>query len=195
MSARMTGTPSPIPGGETHIVNHPTVRQRVPVGDSPAEYGAMEAHGVPPSDATFHDRAEAERGPNSHAPVRVATAAKPVKRPDPVPVYIVTEGAAADTILTASPRHITVPNNQADPVRVCGRNFRRNRIGLLNEDTATNIRFAQRPSDLTNGGGALLPWPTNSYMWFETQDELYAVTVSTTLAVTLSIVEEFDTEM
>ena len=50
-------------------------------------------------------------------------------------------------------------------------------------------------ADLTAGGGALLPWPNSSYTWLETQDELFATTVSSTLSVTMSIIEEFDREL
>ena len=99
-----------------------------------------------------------------------------------------------DVFLSSSPRHLTVAaSTGADPTRLCGRNPRRNRIGLLNEDTATNARFAQRPSDLVNGGGALLPWPNSAYLWLETQDELYAQ--STGAAVIVSVIEEFEQEL
>jgi hypothetical protein len=199
MSSRMTGEPSPIPGGETHIVNHPTVRQRVPVGDSPAEYGAMEAHGVPPSDATFHDRAEAERGPNSHAPITVPPAAKVNQRPAPIPVYVVTEGSGVHPLRTATPRHITVPSvNGHDPVPIVGVDDRRTKVRLMNTDAANDIQIGQDLTSLIGDsananktiGGALLPHGMTSYMDIETQDELWAIALTATASVTLNMIIE-----
>lgn len=199
MSPRTVAAPSPIPGGADHIVNHPTVRQRVPVGDSPAEYGAMEAHGVPPSDETFRDRAEAMRGPNSHAPIKVPQAAKPVKRPDPVPVYVVTEGAGTRPLKVSIPRHVMVPGFNADPVLICGQDTKRTKIRLMNNDASNNIRVAHDPTALVvdpgSGnsrtiGGSLLVKGMTGYQDFETQDELWAVTVHATATVELQIIME-----
>jgi len=181
---------SPIPGLTGNITNYDTVRQQpaVPDDDLP-EFRGMMAHGVKHNDERAHERADRERGGSVREPVLKYKA--PQRAIIPVPVTIV-EGASENVFISAAPRHITVPPNAgADPVRVCGRSHR-NRIGLLNEDTATNIRIATRPSDLVNGGGALIPWPANAYFWFETQDELYACTVSATLSVVMSIVEEYD---
>jgi hypothetical protein len=199
LSARQDPAGSPIPGLTGNITNYETVRQKVPIGEALPEHRGMMAHGVPPDgDQTTEERATMERDGTlaQHQPPTPPEHPRPVVRPTPVPVYVVEEGSSGQAFLSASPRNITVPKNTgADPVRVCGRNPRRNRIGLLNEDTATNIRFAQRPSDLVNGGGALLNWPNNSYTWLETQDELWAVTVSVTLSVVMSIIEEFEKEL
>lgn len=185
---------SPIPGLTGNIVNYETVRQEVPVPEPRAQNAGWMAHGVPPEQDTTEERAQSMRGGDFARRGQIHLE-KPLERPVAVPVYIVEAEGGSSVIRCAYPRHITVPNSAADPVRICGRNGNRNRIGLLNEDTATNIRFAQRPSDLGNGGGALLPWPNTSYMWFETQDELYAVTVSSTLSVVMSVIEEFSQEL
>jgi len=198
MSDRTVAAPSPIPGGETHIVNHPTIRQRVPVPDSPAEYGAMEAHGVPPSDATFRDRAESERGPNSHAPVRVSPAAKPVKRPDPVPVYVVAEGGGTRPLKVAIPRHVTVPGFNKDPVPLVGQDIKRTKVRLMNADTANDIAIGHDLSALVLDpgnankaiGGAIIPHGMTGYMDIETQDELWAIALTASTAVTLNIIME-----
>jgi hypothetical protein len=198
-SARQDPAGSPIPGLTGNITNYETVHRAVPVPDPLDEYRGMMAHGVPNASETTEERALMERDgtlAKPHNPPTPPELARPVSRPTPVPVYLVEEGSGAAAFLSSSPRNITVPKNVgADPVRLCGRNPKRNRIGLLNEDTATNVRFAQRPSDLVNGGGALLNWPNNSYTWLETQDELFAWTVSATLSVTVSIIEEFEQEL
>jgi hypothetical protein len=196
-SARQNPAGSPIPGLTGNIVNYPTVTQRPATPDGEFdEYRGIMAHGVPNDSELTNERGLQEATgtiARQRQPPTPPEPSAPIVRPVPVPVYIVTEGSGARTYLTSSPRAITVPPNAgADPVRVCGRDLKRNRIGLLNEDTATNIRFAQRPSDLVNGGGALLPWPSTNYLFLETQDELFACTVSATLSVILSVIEEHD---
>jgi hypothetical protein len=197
LSARQDPSGSPIPGLTGNIANYETVRRPVPAGESLEEFRGMMAHGVPPGEETTEERARMERDGTlaQHNPPALPEHYVPAVKPAAVPVYITTRRGGPESYLTASPRSITVPSNNSDPVRVCGRNPKRNRVLLLNEDTATNIRFALRPSDLTNGGGALLPWPTNSYLVLETQDELFASTVSATLSVIMSVIEEFDQEL
>ncbi len=177
--------------GTGNITNYQTVRQR-PAGpdvDLPEFRGPM-AHGVIPDADTAWERAQHMRGegPRGKDPAGL----KEIPQITPVPVFIVEQAGGGTVIRSASPRHLTVPNTASEPTRLCGRNPRRVRVGILNEDTATNIRFAQRISDLTAGGGALLPYVVNNYSWFETQDELYALSTSATLNVLVSIVEEFE---
>jgi hypothetical protein len=196
-SARQDPAGSPIPGLTGNIANYETVRRAVPVGEPLDEFRGMMAHGVPHEEHPTEERAQMEREGSlaQHRPHKPPEPAKGAPRPPAIPVYLVEEGGGPATFRTSSPRHITVPaSTGADPVRVCGRNLDRVRIGLLNEDTSNNIRFAQRPSDLVNGGGALLPWPANSYQWFHTQDELYALSAGSGTPL-LSIVEEFEQEL
>jgi hypothetical protein len=75
---------------------------------------------------------------------------------------------------------------------VCGRNENRVEIQLLNEDTATDIRFATTLVQLAAGSGALLPWPANSYLTIKTQGELYAIGASGSGTPRLSIIEVFE---
>jgi hypothetical protein len=177
-SARQDPAGSPIPGLTGNITNAETVRRAVPAGEPFDEFRGMMAHGVPHDEHPTEERAQMERDGTlaQHKPLGPPKLHEPVAKPVPVPVYL---------------GNITGPNSVTDPVRLCGRNQNRVRIGLLNEDTATNVRFAQRPSALVNGGGALLPWPNNSITWLQTQDELFAVTVSATLSVVVSVIEEF----
>lgn len=196
MSDRMQGYPSPIPGGQTHIVNAPSVRREPPVADSRPEVLPLNAHGVAPGTYTSKERAEAERGPNSSHSIKEAAPEPPLTpTPVPVPVYIVADQDTTDTWTTGTMRHITTPNTSNDPpwVRVAGRNPKRVELLLMNESSSSDIRLAQRPSDLQNGGGALLPWPANSYLKLKTQDEVYAVSADTGTPL-LSIIEVFDTE-
>jgi hypothetical protein len=193
MSPRTQGIPSPIPGGRPHLSNPETVRHKV-AGPAPrGEYRGVNAHGVPPGTATTRDRAEMMRGPNDVRgpdPGQRLTS-DPILHPDPVPVYLVEQGGGGDTVRSNSPRHITVPASTADPVRLCGQSKARVRIKLLNESTSSDIRLAQRPSDLVSGGGALLPWPLNSYLDLVTQDELWAVSADSGTPK-ISIIEEFE---
>lgn len=173
LSDRMLGTPSPIPGGQDHLVNRQTMRQKAPIPDPKPEFRGTMAHGVPAEKHTAHERADAMRGPNVVKDPKPKYATSP-KEPAPVAVKIVEDGKA-QVFRIASPYHFTLNAAGNEPIRLCGRDFSRKEIHLLNESTSSNIRFATRPSDLNNGGGALLPWPNSSYLKLETQDELYAI--------------------
>jgi hypothetical protein len=201
MSERQDPSGSPIPGLTGNIINYETVRQAPAVPDETFdEYRGMMAHGVPNDSETTEERALMERDGTlaQHQPMSAPVPYVPRVRPTPVPVYLVEEGAAGNSFISAAPRNITVPpatgSLAADPARLCGRDPKRTKILLLNEDTANNIRFAQRPSDLVNGGGALLPWPTNSYLRLETQDELFALAIGTA-PVVVSVIQEFEQEL
>lgn len=192
MSDRTQGIPSPIPGGREHIQNAPTMRQHAPVPDAWPESRDLNAHGVPPSTFTTRERAELERGPNTvHRDRPAHTPAK--EKPVPVPVYVVQDGQP-NILRSAAPRHFQLPAQGGDPVRICGRDGTRTAVMLLNESTSSDIRFAQRPDDLTNGGGALLPYPNNSYSRFDTQDELYAVSKDSGTPI-ISVVQIFERKM
>lgn len=191
MSTRTQGVPSPIPGGRPHISNAPVGRQEVPVARPGLEIDALNAHGVPPGSATTRERAEIMRGPNTHHRDMPKPEYETVeKKPTPIPVYVVEDSRGA-VFRTAAPHNFTVPGNTTDPVRICGRDKTRTEVMIMNESTAQNIRIAQRPADLTNGGGALIPWPANAYFTFKTQDELYALSTSGT-AATVSVVQIFE---
>lgn len=191
LSDRVQGHPSPIPGGRPHISNAPAVRHTVPTPPSDPEIGMGNVHGVQPGSHTNAERADAERGPNTvHATMPRPQHHVQHERPMPIPVFVV-QDANNDVFRSAAPHNITVPGNGSDPVRLCGRDRTRTEVHLLNESTAQNIRFAQTLADLTNGGGALLPWPTNSYQKFATQDELWAISTSGT-AATVSVVQVFE---
>ena len=189
LASREFGVPqADLPGGKGHTVNAPTPHTRPAVKpERPADYHKY--HGVP-SDNEQYEAPEADVG-------RVPKAAPVPKVSEAVPVYIV-ESTAARVLRTASPRHVICPaSTAAEPVRVCGQDSRRVQIGLLNEDTATDIRIGAARGDLGPGpggalGGALIPWPANSYTWLETQDELYAIGALGSGTPKLSIIEVFE---
>lgn len=194
LSDRVQGHPSPIPGGQNHLSNAPAVRHTVPVPPSDPEIGMGNVHGVIPGSHTNAERADAERGPNTvHATMPKPKHHVPRERPAPIPVFVVQD--ARDNILrSAAPHSITVPISTADPVRLCGRDGGRSEVMLLNESTSVDVRFAQRPSDLNAGGGALLAWPSNSYLKIKTQDELWALSTVGT-AASVSVIQVFEREM
>jgi hypothetical protein len=191
MSPRTQGIPSPIPGGRRHISNAPAMRETVPVPPPEPEINPLNAHGVAPGSHTNAERADAERGPNSvHATMPRPRHHPAEDRPAPIPVYVVQDHH--DRVFrSAAPHNFTVPGTGTDPVRICGRDTTRTEVMILNESTTQNIRIAQRLADLTNGGGALIPYPNNSYVTIKTQDELYALSTSGT-AATISVIQVFE---
>lgn len=201
MSERQDPAGSPIPGLTGNIVNYETVRQRPETADETFdEYRGMMAHGVPNDSETTEERASMVRDGSlaQHNPPSPPVVRTPEKRPTPIPVYVVAEGSSGKAFVSSSPRNITIPpatgSLAADPVRLCSRDPKRVKLLLLNEDTANNIRFAVRPSDLNGGGGALLPWPTNSYLRLDTQDELFGLAIGTA-PVVVSVIQEFEQEL
>lgn len=179
---------SPIPGGQNHIVNYETKAHPVPSPAPPPAYDGMMAHGVPAEPRSEAMQIAAERGTGRKGPAPQVEQAR--QRPPAVPVYLVETEGGPRVIRSASPQNVTVPNSASDAKLIAGINPRRGRLGLLNEDGTTDVRFAKNQAGLVNGAGALLPHAQSSYLWLETQDELYAVTSSATLTVKISVIEE-----
>ena len=180
-----------INSGTGNISHREVTRQTVAKEpENRSQFEGMMAHGVPNVSDGDETLARRERGDGKYDAKVVKS--EPVIKPSPVPVYIVEEGSGK-VIRTAYPRNITVPGTGNDPVRLCGRDPRRVKIGLLNESTTTNVRFTQGIAEASQGLGALLPWPSTSYLFLETQDELYSLSVSST-AATVSIIETFEQE-
>jgi hypothetical protein len=189
-SDRMQGYPSPIPGGRVHITNAESMRQQTPVPPSPPEVKDLNAHGVAPGTHSARERADGMRGPNDFRPL-VPRYAKTERGPEPVPVYMVENISGPRILRTSAPHRITLQASTGEPVRLCGRDQTRTRIMVLNESTASNARIAQRGSDLVGGGGALLPWPANTYLSMVSQDELWAISADSGTPV-VSIIQEFE---
>lgn len=194
LSERVQGHPSPIPGGRPHLSNAPAIRETVPTPPSEPEIGMGNAHGVVPGSHTNAERADAERGPNTvHATMPRPQHTPQPDRPMPIPVFVV-QDHNKDVYRSAAPHNFKVPANTQDPVHLCGRDLTRTAVMILNESQAQDIRIAQSIADLTNGGGALIPWPTNSYTRIDTQDHLFALSTSGT-AATVSVIQIFEQGM
>lgn len=179
-----------IPGGIRHVdANAPAGQQEPAVAEPLDEFRGMMAHGVPPLDVGHYNREMAEHARHPYKPryEDLPPAASPV------PVYIVEGTAAPGVIRGAYPRSITCPaSTSAEPARLCGRNPDRVEIRLLNEDTATDIRIAADLAALAAGTGALLPWPSNTYLAIPTQGELWAIGATGSGTPRLSIIEIFE---
>lgn len=187
-SPRTQGVPSPIPGGRPHLSNAATVRRSVPTPDSKPEIRGTNAHGVMPGTHTTRERAEFQRGPNDlKQPVPTYRHGTPPE--PPVAVYIVEQAAA--TLRTATGHKYTCQASTGEAIRLCGVDRNRVAVMLLNESTSSDIRWGYQPGDLAGGGGALLPWPGNSYVRVETQDELWAISADSGTP-SVSIVQVFD---
>jgi hypothetical protein len=177
-----------IPGGLNHLANPPVKVQPVPVPEHQWPFRrALLAHGVPPDGQAYDRDPRLAGGQEGRAKVT-----EPAPLQTPVPVYIVT-GGDPGVIRSAWPRSVQCPASTTGvPIRVCGRNPNRVEVRMLNEDTATDIRFATELSAIAAGTGALLPWPANSYLVLETQDEIYAIGATGSGTPRLSIVEVFE---
>jgi hypothetical protein len=181
-----------IPGGIRHVDANPdavATVARPAVAEPLEEFRGMMAHGVAPGTGEHYQREMAEHARHPYQPGYEKLP------PDitPVPVYIVEEAGGGASFRSASPRHITCPaSGAAEPARVCSVNPRRTAIMLLNEDTSNDIRFGKL-SQVSTGGGALLPWPSNSYLTINTQDELFAISAGSGTPL-LSIIEVFEGE-
>jgi hypothetical protein len=180
-----------IPGGIRHVDANPDALATVArpaVAEPLEEFRGMMAHGVAPGTGEHYQR---EMQDHARHPYKPEYEDLPPAI-TPVPVYVVEEAGGSRPFRSASPRHITVPaSTAAEPARICSVNPRRIEIRLLNEDTATDIRFGKL-GDLSGGGGGLLPWPANTYLALPTQDELFAIGATGSGTPLLSIIEIFE---
>lgn len=195
-TGRQQGDLSPIPGGNHHITNAPTVRQSVPVAEPRPEHHGILAHGVPPDTHTFRERADLERGPDMPKFIRPQFA-KTADRPAPVPVYIVASETDQPRLETIATDKFTIPATGTAAVRIAGRDPTRTHVSLLVETAAgaggaapSGIRFDHELGNLDVNQGALLRAGGTSYFRFHCQDELFAVSNDGS-AVTLSVVYEY----
>jgi hypothetical protein len=193
LQSREFGVPqADIPGGLNHLVN--TESHHVKPSVRPQEQPVINDHGVPPVDGTqyeFPEKADKIGKTPKASP-------KPKHEHDyAVPTYTVEKPGRESVYRDVEPYNVNVVPVGSQPTRVCNLNRDRISIGLLNEDSATDIRIGQLQELLTAsaagtgpaGNGALICHCTNSYTWIPTQGELYAVTTSATLGARLSVLE------
>lgn len=201
MSDRMQGEPSPIPGGRVHVANPVTVRQHTPAPDAPAEIKPINAHGVPPGSATTRERADMERGPNIRHTAPMPHYAEPgAPSPAPVAVYIVPTEGGPRPLRRAIFKHYTVPAFNNDPILLCGVDPNRTKVRLMNADAATDIQIGLALVELLQDpgaaagtktiGGVLLKHGMTTYQDVETQDEIWAVALSSATASTINVIVE-----
>jgi len=194
LASREFGVPqADIPGGVRHLVNPPTiVDSPPPKRQRPADY--HKEHGVPPDDWGPY-----EPTPDATEKHGTVTIVPEPKYDDAVPVRVVQEAGKDRKIRVTSAFNINVraASLTNEPSRICGRDPDRVEIGLLNEDATTDIRICEKLDDLqvastagtgAAGQGALIWHGTNSYTWIKTQEQLFAITTSTTLAARLSVI-------
>lgn len=181
LESREFGVPqADVPGGKTHVVNPETHAERPPgVFERPADYHKY--HGVESDDGPY-ELPDPSIGPSQHQ-------VSPAHLHDAVPVYIVETADKGTTRRGMTADSILVTTLGSDPTRLLNRDERRTRALLLNEDASTNVRIGTR-SELAENRGAMLPAVTNTYMRLETQDELWAATVSATLTARVSVIIE-----
>ena len=183
LDSREFGVPeADIPGGKRHWVSPQAVpKEPVRRGERPADYHKY--HGVAPT----------EPGQYVTPPTEDQDTGRPRQESEPVfneavPVYSVQNPAKGPVKRIAACDSITVPVSTAEPVRICGSDLGRVTLHILNEDQATDIRFGTR-SDCIEARGAMLTHFSNGYFEVKgTQDELFALTTSTSATARLSVV-------
>jgi hypothetical protein len=181
-----------IPGGIPHHGNPPVKHPPVPVPEREWPYRrALLAHGVPP------DGKHSDRDPRLSGGQRGKAKTEPPPAPlqTPVPVVIVEKPWRDRPQAITDTRRITLPAASAEPVMICGANQTRSLVQLLNEDTTHQARFGQLEDliyDAQNTvvtGGARIPAGASGYTVFRSQDELYAIS-ETSSTVVISVILE-----
>ena len=183
MSVMTAEDVSPVRGGDVHVQNAPTVRNTVlKERASKPEHRGIMAHGVEPDQHTTHERAHQE----AHGSNNVKTSPPHYIAPDPgippVPVYVVAAPGGPRPLKTFAADFVTIPAQGNTPVRICSRDFNRTGIKVLVETQAglngaapTGVRISRSRGDLDIGRGALLSSTVNSWVDFEVNDELFAI--------------------
>lgn len=173
-----------LPGGLPHIGNPETHPEKTPE-KARRHVPSINQHRVPDPDpdAPYADPRAGEK---------VVVPKSPPLHEDQyaVPVYQVEQPGKDRLHRKALCDNILVPAAGSDPIPVCGRDFRRIAVRLLNEDANNDIRFSEERSSLLEGRGSLLWHGTNSYTQIETQDELFAIGVSAAALMSVVLVTE-----
>lgn len=128
------------------------------------------------------ERAEMEANAVSHE-------ARYLRRPDPVPVYIVSEAQGNRPLTRSVLTNKIVQALGADPTLLVGKDPKRTSVKLLNESTSIAARLTFDPG--VGALGALLPSSMTNYLEIKTQDEIWAVCASGSAAINISIINEY----
>jgi hypothetical protein len=184
----------PLPAGIAHPGYDEVQRERLHPKIPPPYYSGIMAHGVPvdlehpPNHGRIAPTPQARHGHEA----AVIPLHQPVEHePDPVPVYIVERAGGGKGRMETATDVRTAPVSGSDPIRLTSQDLRRSRVALLNEDGTNDARISKSLADLAMGKGILLKHGATTYLWIETQDDLYAVG-ATSAAVAISVIQEYE---
>lgn len=160
-----------LPGGLPHISNAETHQSKAAV---PARRHVpnINEHRVPDADPdAAYELPEAGK-------VKEPRYAPPVKEEYALPVYIRAHPGKAPQHTLSMGDQILVPATGNDPFPLCGKDYKRFEVQLLNEDAANDIRWSHERDILIEGKGALLKHGATSYTKIRTQDEVWVIGVT-----------------
>jgi hypothetical protein len=183
-----------LPGGVLHPTLEPLERERLHPKVPGPFYDGIMSHGVPidTGNPPNHGRiAPAWPARHGHEASDIPRHEVIETEPDPVPVYVVERAGGGKGRLDTATVNRTAPVSGSDPVRLTAQDLRRQRVGLLNEDAAHDARVSKSLADLAQGKGILLPHGATSYLWLNTQDDLFAVGTSAN-TVAISVITEYE---
>lgn len=179
------------PTGVNHIQPHTTPRSHPltetkvgpyiqDVGDSPSVW-----HGVAPSITREHVEDEWNRR-QKEATMTAGDTTPPGDTPAPVPVYLVNPNAGSEGISSWTGSNYDVPATHT--TLIAGRDYKRSRLFICNEDAANGIRVSRGISSNNLSGFFIGPGKTQE---IATQDTVYAISAHATDPVQVSVLVEY----
>jgi hypothetical protein len=176
------------PTGVNHIINH-TVPQahpltETPVGPNIKDVGSAPGvwHGEAPTVSTSTVEDEWTRR-QKEATMVAGTGVEPGTHEKPVPVFIVEQYTGNDTLASWNGVNMSV----VDLTLLCGRDYKRTRVLITNEDATNAIRIGR--GNVTAAFGALVaPGVTRELF---VQDKVYAISAVLGTPVKVSVIEEY----
>jgi hypothetical protein len=185
---------SSFPTGVNHVINHSVPKRTHDEKTLPGSYlkdmgqGASLFHGVEPTETgvQIHDEWEqAQKG----ATMVAGTTVMPKDEAKPVPVYLVNEDSGSHSLLSWTGTSIDIPAAGGQEVQVLGKDAKRQRAMLKNEDTTNSIRIGKKVGNALFG--FLLKAGDELEMF--TQDEIRAIGLSGNITQ-LSVYAEYNIE-
>lgn len=172
-----------LPGGLPHIGNAETHQARV----------AIPAHRHTPS---INEHRVADENPDE--PYNLPEAGKvkaPRYQPLPkdryaLPFYQVSHPGKAPQHPLSMGDNVLAPAAGSDPFHLCGIDYSRFEVQLLNEDANNDARWSHERSILIDGKGSLLKHGATSYTKIRTQDDVWIVGVTNAVLVSTIITTE-----
>lgn len=189
LDAREYGVPqADIPGGKIHQVNPQTI-PKAPAAKPERPADEHKRHGVVSDDGPYAATPD-ESGEDG---TRVPRPAPEPEQLEAVPVYEVQHpGKGEVKRIPACDSIVIVGNTAGEPTRICNKDLHRLEVKILNEDQAHDFRIGTR-SDVIEGRGALITHFSNSYVDFDSQDDLYGMgTSSSSCLASVILVTEIE---